>query len=72
MLANEVAKLEEENRILRKLVKELKKDYRFCEHLKKHFVHYPRTEVFALCYIKQKEIYYNLDFNGESKLILFI
>ena len=72
MLANQVARLEEENRILRKLVKKLRKNDGFCEYLEKYFIHYPRTEVFAICYIEYKKIYYNLDFNGESELILFI
>lgn len=38
----------------------------------KKYIHYPRKSVFALYYVKEKVIYYNLNFQGKTKLYLFI
>lgn len=32
------------------------------------YIHYPDTDIFAIYYAKQKIIYYNLNFNGKTKI----
>ena len=32
------------------------------------YIHYPDADIFAIYYLKQKILYYNLNFNGRTKI----
>lgn len=38
----------------------------------KKFIHYKKKHIYALCYKKEKIIYYNLDFKGKTQIILIV
>ncbi|WP_024346608.1 hypothetical protein [Lacrimispora indolis] len=42
------------------------------DNIVKKFIHYPAKTVFAIYYLSDKVIYYNLDFNGKAKKVLMI
>lgn len=42
------------------------------DNIVKQFIHYPAKTVFAIYYLSDKVIYYNLDFNGKAKKVLMI
>lgn len=42
------------------------------KHMKENYIHYPVKHIYAIYYESGKSIYYNLDFDGATKIYLFI
>ena len=41
-------------------------------HIEKNYIHFPNKSIFAICYFSYKKVYYNLDFEGKTKIYLCI
>ena len=40
--------------------------------MEKNYIHYPGRKVFAIYYANYKKLYYNLDFEGKTKLYILV
>jgi len=38
----------------------------------KKFIHYSEKAIYAICYMTERIIYYNLDFNNNTKIFLMV
>lgn len=43
---------------------------KYYQGMKKKYVALGRTDIYTVCYGKERKIYYNMDFNNTTKLII--